>query len=188
MKSLLLILAIVTLWGCGPQQSSTERDQQQVQAEYLRIQGFYKPFVGTYVGSATINGNPFEVSLYLEASDEIDSSVGTIKEQPVPSLKGQFLECLQDPNQPCFNVDPLNPNNNIPIAITKAAYDPDNKNHMKIYSSGAAATGAGTSCPAGTVCTPYIYDVYSSPDFKTLTGQIYDGTKPVGPVTVTRVK
>jgi len=177
MKNLILILAIVSLWGCGPQQSSTERDEQQNQAEYDRVKGFYAPFAGTFIGTQTdITGQVKEVSLYLVQADEADSNVSRVQQTAVPSLRGQILTCLN--NVPCnFAASPFNESFADKVAITKAVYNPEDLSTMQIFSSGAAAAISGTSCTTGTDCTPYIYNLKISSDGKVLTGGIYNGNK-----------
>jgi hypothetical protein len=185
-KNLILVLALTVLGACGPQQTSTERDQQQLAAERKREQGFYKPFAGTYVGNATIQNRPRQISLYLVPSDEADSDVSRLSQTPIASLKGQFLMCLTDPT-PCFNTDPYNPNNTEAIVITKAIYNTQNSLNIQLFSVGSATSISGQVCDSSTTC-PFSYDVYLSGDLQTMTGEIYQGTNPVGPITLTRVK
>jgi hypothetical protein len=181
----ILVLLSLSVWGCGPSQTSAERDQDQIAAQFKANKAYYDPFEGVFTGTVTkYTGNTSEVSLYLGSQTILANNPGRLEQTPTPTLQGSLNYC--EDSKPCFVDKPDDYTGNISqIIIVSANYLPTE--HSMILNS-AANTSATSSCSgsAAESCAPYTITLKWAVLGKTLVGNITQGVAPVGTITVNR--
>jgi hypothetical protein len=175
-----ILVLLVSLWGCGPEQTSADRDQQQADALAAQQKAQYDPYVGTYLGVTTLTtGQTRSTSVYLNPVVNPTPNIGRGDNTPLPGLQGALRFCL---SSGCYDQDPNNEVGSKVIALTGANYDRNNK-VMNIVSGTPSPTCVSSN---GSDCSQYALAVKLTPTG--LTGFITNGNGPVGQFTLTKVR
>jgi hypothetical protein len=135
------VLALLFLWGCGPEQSSAQKDEAQNSEELSQLRRLYYPYDRTqYVGTLTKpSGGVEEVALNLNYSEPQVSNPGRNATTGTPTLTGTFKICMLQ--TPCDYTDNFtNANGSDSITLTSGSRS-TSSNDLFLYIAG--------NCPSG---------------------------------------
>jgi len=115
------MVALLALWGCGPEESAYDRDQKTREAQLQQLKAQYLPFKGVYTGTLTyINGNIVQVSLNITNIEPLSNNVTTGSAIATPQVSGTFNTCL---DKDCFLKNPTSISSSSPRLISQGSYD-----------------------------------------------------------------
>ena len=108
-----------SLWGCGPEQSAYDRDQQQVLAQQAFFKAQIMPYIGSYYGLATSTaGLSYQVELNIGPNSTQAINSGTYQATNVSLLKGQWSVCK---GSECFGPNKIDGNDVTDSEITSSS-------------------------------------------------------------------
>jgi len=176
------LLTTLTLAGCGPEQSASDRDQEQADSQYMANKTLYDPFVGTFSGTVTYaDGRTSEVALNLVGSDNLVSNPGRLENTKIPTLSGTLSFCLK---AKCFSSD-VHDNS---YADTSLVLNLGNYNRVtRLMTFNATQNTTACTGAASANCSPYSIDMqWGSSDHSTLIGALKKAGAPDETMTLTR--
>jgi hypothetical protein len=142
-RALLLSLACLVLWGCGPEQTSKSKEDAQIAEDIAAQRNLFRPLAGRYRGTLTLgNGERRDAMLVLVEVDVPAQNAGRNQTSVVPTLQGSLSYCSVPGT--CFEGDDTN---RVFIGtMNNASYDPAS-GHLTLFwdaSRSASSTNAGT--------------------------------------------
>jgi hypothetical protein len=181
MKKLIGALALLSLLvGCGPEQTSSDKDQQQIDAEWARLNALYTPYQGIYVGTlVNEQQSTYQVEIILNVFYNSQPNPSRLTNQNYPSLSGSFNICL---GNNCWQTDLNNQLNSQTYAISGA--QPNSTGYMIFSSTPPAnctpATGSSFDC------NPLTLVIKLTNNNNTAMGTAASGNNGVGNLNLTR--
>ena len=139
-RALTLIAVSLVLWGCGPEQTTKDKEDQQMAVDAKATRDRLSPAVGVYVGTLTaIDGNVMSVRMTLGLVNIPYNNPARSDVTTIPALLGSMEQCM---DAGCFDTPTTDQTSVFTFPVTSAKYTAmDNYGNVVVTFDTSAVAG-----------------------------------------------